>query len=157
VCPRSRSVDTLICVVRSSTRGRIRTLTKQPPAYTETDESQRICRPILDLVRLELSVSSAHPAVSRYSYLCVPDPWSCLLEATSISESALETFALVCPDTTAVFPCGNFSRSSVPRIRSEFLSCSVGRKPGMRAAQLAFCGVSWILGLQNEGLSMVCP
>jgi hypothetical protein len=125
------------------------------PGKNEIHERPAIRGPILDLLRLEFRVSSSHPHVPRHSCSCGSELCSCLLEAASISERSLETFALVCFDAVAVFSYGHFSRSLVPRIRSQLLSRRINRKPGLWTLELAFISDGWIVGVSNEGVPMV--
>src|SRR5260370_6138525 len=71
-------------------------------AYTEFHEPHPICWSILDVVCMEPSISLVHAAAPPHSYRRLPEPCSRFLEATSISESSLEEFALARTDTAAV-------------------------------------------------------
>ena len=123
--------------------------------YTDIHERRAIRGPILDPLRLELRISSSHSHVPHDFCSCASELYSCLLEAASISERSLETFALVCLDAVTVFSRGHFPRSLVPRIRSKLLSCRINRKPGLWTPRLAFISDGRIVGVSNEGLPMV--
>ena len=73
----------------------------------------------------------------------------------AIPERSMETFALVRPDAVTLFSCRHFSRRLVPRIQSKFLPYAIDRKPRMWTPELGFIVDRRILGLSNEGLSMV--
>ena len=123
--------------------------------YNRTHERHRVRCTILEIERLEHGSLGRVAAIPHPSLCGVPQSCSCLRKTTPFSALALEKLPLVGSHPTSVFSSGALCRRYLPRVWPERLPRPVNRKSGMRLDGFALNNSRGVLGLSNEGLSMV--
>lgn len=135
--------------------GMVAVISQRPVAYTGFHEPHSLWSPILEIVCMEPPISGVPTTAPGRPYRCLPEPCSCVLEATSISESSVEKFALVGTNPVVFLPGRHFYWCTVSSFDTKLFARQFEGKHCIRASWLAFAGVRCVLGLSNEGISLV--